>query len=605
MSGVKTTGYLLGVVLLLTEPPAAQKSSSGPPAGVVLGSVIDGTNGSPVGGAVVEIAPSAATVSPANRRTVIANADGRFVLWGLQGGQYRISASYPGYLAQPYAQRGQAAGEAIAVPAGPQPLRITLRLWSASNLNGVVLDDLGEPAVGVKVHALQRTMTARGLQLVAVAVVETDDRGTYRIAPLSAGDYIVAVPSSVTSVPVSSVDWYRQSIASGRSPREMSRVLGESGAPTPASTGMLVARHFLLTPSGVKANDPTISSSGAVMISPTLFYSDAHSLDGAHPITLAPGQQEVAVNFRLAREPSVSVTGVVIGPNGPVPHVGLQMFPATRLTRERFECARTLTDAGGRFTMLGIAPGEHVIEVSWIPEGSEVLLGREAISIQGRDITDVQVVLQPAVSLAGRIETGPSPKDSPAPDWGQIRVSLVPVDDDVEYSVRVSADGSFRINGIAGKRYFVTATAPNPWILDDVMVDARNVMDAGITLAESGSPTVVLHLTPDAGEIAGVVDDAFVARLGARIVVIPAAYDRWVQGGRAPFRSAIGTADTAGSFRISGVIPGEYFVAAVSPEVVIDMRDQRALGRLARVATPIEIRRAARAYLRLRVASVR
>src|SRR5439155_18345099 len=77
---------------------------------------------------------------------------------------------------------------------------LEIRLWRLGSITGRVLDERGEPAVGVAVRAFSTAWVAGHTQLVGTDVVTTDDRGEYRLANLMPGKYAVSVLSVQSTV---------------------------------------------------------------------------------------------------------------------------------------------------------------------------------------------------------------------------------------------------------------------------------------------------------------------------------------------------------------------------------------------------------------------
>ena len=173
-------------------PPAAATA-------LILGHVVDGSSGEPIPEAVVTLRtggargragmpqPTGNPATDAAMEAVMANlqagrgrgstdqrlltgADGRFVYHSLAPGHYSISASLDGYAASPGLGIGRG-GLVAAMPSTETPsslvmtegqiLRdVKLRLWKLGSIAGTVLDDLGDPAVGLTVQVMRRLMVA-------------------------------------------------------------------------------------------------------------------------------------------------------------------------------------------------------------------------------------------------------------------------------------------------------------------------------------------------------------------------------------------------------------------------------------------------------------
>ncbi|HEX7780063.1 MAG TPA: carboxypeptidase-like regulatory domain-containing protein, partial [Vicinamibacterales bacterium] len=205
--------------------------AQGPPGdGSVSGHVVDARTGRPVAGAsveihslrdlrtpygpIIEISMDAATaqkrgVSPPQQTKT--GPDGAFTFRGLLPGRHGISARAGGYLVTSLDRHPPPVGEhspspAVVVQAGQHLSALVLFAWKPATLAGEVVDDTGDPAIKVAVAALRETMLGGRRRLEMVAQTASDDRGTYRFSELRPGRYVVAVPSTVITVPRAVVD---------------------------------------------------------------------------------------------------------------------------------------------------------------------------------------------------------------------------------------------------------------------------------------------------------------------------------------------------------------------------------------------------------------
>jgi hypothetical protein len=139
----------------------------------------------------------------------MADDQGRFVFTGLPAGQYRVLSDQFGYV---YGSSVRRASPAMPLPIdltdGQRFTEATILMWRFVSLSGRVVDEAGEPMVGVRVFALGRSV--RNGQAVlepafdggAIRYFVTDDRGVYRASLLPPGDYTIAVPATVSTFPV-------------------------------------------------------------------------------------------------------------------------------------------------------------------------------------------------------------------------------------------------------------------------------------------------------------------------------------------------------------------------------------------------------------------
>ena len=192
-----------------------------PRSALVVGQVLDAGTGSPISGVLVEISMQRTLSPPAfpgsipaasNQLTetprVLTGSDGRFVFRKLPKGSFRLTAVKPGYLNGAYGRRRPAGDAQILVLFdGQKAGGLRIYLWRHSAVSGVVVDEAGEPVVGIQMRAFLRTIQAGQRRFVNAGTVGwTDDRGVYRIHGLFPGDYLVAAVSTKVSVPVSAAE---------------------------------------------------------------------------------------------------------------------------------------------------------------------------------------------------------------------------------------------------------------------------------------------------------------------------------------------------------------------------------------------------------------
>jgi hypothetical protein len=169
-------------------------------------------------------------------------------------GNYVVRApSAPGYLVGGYGQnRPYGPVQPITLSADDSKIGdLTIRLWKTSAIGDTVVDETGEPLVGLSVTALRRTLANGMVRLASATTASTDDRGVYRMPTLGPGDYLVAVTASLTTIPTSTADAFAQAMNSGGSfvNSEIYRSMMSSGMPLPSSGGYRVG-DLILTASG-------------------------------------------------------------------------------------------------------------------------------------------------------------------------------------------------------------------------------------------------------------------------------------------------------------------------------------------------------------------
>jgi protocatechuate 3,4-dioxygenase beta subunit len=381
--------FVVGMVALTSGLAAAQAPLQNQPPrgrGFIVGQVVDADGGRPIPAAMVQLgggpaAPAEAgllppemAVMPSPPRQVIADASGRFIFRELAAGGYSIRANAPGFLFGSYgaSRPGGLAQSVILERDDDRKGGLVIRLWKAAAVSGRIVDEFGEPAIGVQVRIYRRAFSAGRLRLSTGGFASTDDRGTYRFAGLTPGEYVVVVLSSATTVPVSVTEAYFQAItAGGAATEQFSNERTSSGAPFPSTSGFRVGEYVLATDAG-RGGTPIAAPAedGRVMNVPSTFYPGVTSVTQAGVLGLGSGEERTGVDFQLKPRRAVSVSGIVTGPDGPVANIGIRLLiPGAEefTTPTGMDAAVTQTDATGRFTMLGVTPGTYTLQCIRVP----------------------------------------------------------------------------------------------------------------------------------------------------------------------------------------------------------------------------------------------
>src|SRR5262249_13344994 len=133
------------------------------------------------------------TVQTAPR--VMTAVDGRFVFRDLARGRYTLEATAAGYLTgQVGPSRPGGAVRAVDLTTDEKLRDVTIRLWRPAAVTGRVTDEAGDSAAGVQVKVLRRTSVSGELRWLTAGSALADDRGIYRLADLSPGEYVVGIP---------------------------------------------------------------------------------------------------------------------------------------------------------------------------------------------------------------------------------------------------------------------------------------------------------------------------------------------------------------------------------------------------------------------------
>jgi hypothetical protein len=658
---------LAAVGILSFDARAARQEPLPPPpptgTALILGRVVDGDTGKPVQGAILTLANYAGRWT----RSILTDADGHFVLANLPAGSFLLSAVKGGYHDGAFGRlrpEGVEQTFELDLSGGERRGDVVVRVWKHASITGTVVDDMGDPVVGLEVRAYARTFVAGRARLSARAFhAQTDDRGVYRIPRLAAGDYVVAVPMSTNTAPIAAIEAYKQMPRSDPSWESAYATLAGAGMniSLPGSSNVTrvgdLARDI---PPGTATLSAT-SESGARLGYQTQFYPGATTASEARTLTLGSGEERSAVDFQLRLVRTARVSGTLTGPDGgPAPNMALHLVPGGEELPDDLPVARTLTDARGNFTFLGVPPGQyqlHGLKAPRMPGEGMMSVGaymigggdvtimtpREVpipkpppgapdptlwtsvpVSVGDSDVQGVPVALHHGARVGGRVELAGAPPGSIDKGLGQVRVSMERTDGRAPAAtispdmfgeeegglgrVRVEADGTFQTAELPPGRYLVQATAPENavWFLSASRWAGRDVTDTVIELGDRAVTDLVLTFTKTPARLSGTVRAASGAiDPGATVLIFPTTPAGWVDCGAHPSKIRSGRVGRDGAFSIAGLPPGEYFAAAVDDDVNTQSLDPRILESLARGATRLSLADAEQKSQDLRVIRIR
>src|SRR5262245_56084066 len=314
VAGILVVSVFFAVSAQQSVPRAgpAQGSAGGNPtsAGLILGRVVDATTNRPVSGAVATLTGLTQTTGPTGGTTLtsMTSGDGYFLFRGLAKGSYPINVTAPGYLSGSNGRvQPEGPSRSVVVDQDQRVLDVTIRMWRYASITGRVIDESGEPAVGIGVAAVPRGGSGRPL---AATTIQTDDRGIYRIASLAPGDYFVVIPQVTNVIPTSAREMFRDDARSA----DLRRTLPPGMYPltTPKGGGVRVGDLEMLP--GRVAAQP--QPGGAMLGYQTTYYSGATSIASATAVTVGSGEQRAGVDLQLKLSPMLRVSGYILRPDG-------------------------------------------------------------------------------------------------------------------------------------------------------------------------------------------------------------------------------------------------------------------------------------------------
>jgi hypothetical protein len=206
------------------------------------------------------------------------------------------------------------------------------------------------------------------------------------------------------------------------------------------------------------------------------------------------------------------------------------------------------------------------------------------VGVEGRDVTDVALNLQPGMTISGRVTFNGTAAQPPA-DLTTVRVNLRPIDNQPGFAApgaQLDAVGNFSINGVPPGRYAVggnvnsagrgtptptptaTATATTAsWSLKSAVVNGIDALDFPFEIKPNDSPSGMLVTFTDRTQaLSGTLQDATGRPTSDyTIVLFPADTRYWTPQSRRIQSTRPGT---DGTFTFSGFPAGQYRLTAVT-----------------------------------------
>ena len=622
------SSLLLALLLAQTPAPSPSSGQIQPADALVAGRVVDAVTGKAVTGVVVTLTPRAAPGAPplpvpargeipdptTQPVRVLVDAGGRFAFTALRAGHYDVTAARRGYVAGAFGKlRADGAGIPFALDPSERRTDVVIRVWKHASIAGIVVDEANEPVVGVSVFLQRREWIGGELRLnAAPSTATTDDRGAYRIGSLLPGDYLVVVPSTQDTIPTSALDQVTTNPSPPPDIRDAVATVAGQALPL-GHRDVQRAGDFVLhgRPRAVITPDPT--SDGGVTVYPTAYLPEAPgTVSTATLITLAASEARVVTPIRLRPTSSVRVSGLVTGPSGPAALFTLVLAPVAAdgfASEYGFEAARTVTNAAGEYTFLGVTPGVYRMRGSVVspappPPGAAApgyavappvptLWLSETITVGARDVT-LPLTAHSGFTVSGHVvfegqRAPPKPEQTTRGLVSIARADGRQVRDLLGRDAGAVQPGTFQWADIAGGRYVFRVAAPSGWSLKSITRGGQDAIDAPFDLTEDISNVVVTFTDRPTSVRGTALTTAGAPDADALVIIFPVTPQRWTDAGRSPIQMRTARPSPSGAYSFSGLPPGSYFIAAVHDASASTWQTARFLEALSRQATRLRL----------------
>ncbi len=506
---------------------------------VIRGRVVDGATGKLIRQARVVLSVANPTpTTPRADRITRTDDDGRFEVKDVPQGQYTLSVSKSRYVTAIHGQtRPDTPGKPIDVGLDGPTIVVTLR--RAAVITGRVLDDLGEPVANAPVQAMKAGYRKGFRTLVPVGrLALTNDLGDYRLTGLASGEYFVAA-------------WER---------------LESFGSSAEADIGL------------------------ARMLSP-----GTRDTRQARVVATVGGEDVAGVDITLAVAQTSALSGIVTGASG-APAGGARLV--LQAIDEEFggvgSEATSLPE--GSYVFSKVLPGRYELHARWSSGPGQFQGAVIPITIAGADMV-VPVALIEAGNLRGRIVLPENAALEPA----DVRLMAAPVADTNVFGTGfggpIRADWTFYWATLIAPRVIRVSFLPPGWRVSAVIRGNADISDTPTLFKNPDAVEVVL--SRDAAQLTGTaVGDDGKAAPDFTAVVFSEESGRWTYWSRFIHTAR---ADQRGEFKLDGLSPGRYLIAAVASVEPDQWLNTEYLEHLRAVATPVTLEAGDRRALSLKV----
>jgi hypothetical protein len=534
-----------------------------PPGGVIAGTLTSADLGQPVRRAQVRLV----STSPRATRTAATDAEGRFAFHGLAAAEYTLSASKAGYLEMVYGARRPGAGVAgtpIRLAAGERLNTIALRIPRGGVISGNVVDEFGDAAFGVPVRAMRLSFMMNGERTAdAAGQAVTDDLGGYRIAGLLPGEYVVS------AVPRDNV-----AAAAGMAAELKNRAAAVAAAGRTAPDLQAMA-------DATKPPDAT----GYVPV----YFGGTSSPSAATRVAVGISAHAGGVDLKLEVVKTAQISGTLTHPDGTPASGRVQLIDPAMPIANLGVWFRNATP-GGKFSFPGLVPGSYVVtaQAGSSTSATGVLTASATVDAVSGDIAVVTLPLQRGVSVSGRLDLRSIKATS-----RKIQLELRPIPTAADWEMATltaspDVEGRFAFSGVPPARYRVTVSGlPDGWAIATAVFDGRDAADYLLHVRDEHVTDGIMTFTAGTSEMAGVTSNAPGEPVSDRtIVLFPSDRNLWLPQSR---RIHVTQPGQDGRYRIRGLPPGEYLVAAVDAPEAGQQFDPAFLAQLVPVSTPVTL----------------
>jgi hypothetical protein len=378
-----------------------------------------------------------------------------------------------------------------------------------------------------------------------------------------------------------------------------------------------------------RASIAPASADGSVRTYPITFHPASRRLETAAPVSVDAGRDLRGIDIRVTPVAGTRLSGRLDG-SARVP-LGLSlrlMLPGTENLGGGSEVATTSVEPDGRFTCLGVPPGDYTLDASRTlsefvvrgtrnqynplaetpnfnglmtsapvragPAGTRInyrvgtgedVLVRESITVrEGGAIADLTAHPRRGAVMVVRVAW-----DGPALNVRGVIASPVGADSAAQvFGLLSSSNSDVTLAGLQPGRYNLSPAGGAR--VKSVICGGQDMTNAPIAVLDAQLRSCEMTLTRAAATVTGsVFDPAGQPAADAGVIVFPVEPAQWSDYGPDPARIRVVPVDYSGKYAVSDLPAGEYYVAARPLTELEDWQNPDFLKGVAERSTPVHL----------------
>jgi protocatechuate 3,4-dioxygenase beta subunit len=446
--------------------------------------------------------------SPQQGYAAASDAQGNFTFDDLEPGHYTLSSERAGYLRIVYTASSSGPTAVLDLTSGQTLTGISIRMTPQALISGRVTDENGDPYPNIRVNLARWAYAGGQKRLQTSNGGGTDAEGNFSIGDLAAGSYYV----TASAQPV---------------------VLNNAIQKGPEETYV------------------------------NTYYPGVTDPSGAIPVQVTAGGIVRGTEIRMRKVQAYRVRGKLAGRAGEAvqPNSSLRLTSKDGTNLRQQLVSSVLRD--GSFNFERVIPGTYILETQGGGPNTSGM-ARQIVTVGGADVDDIVLSLMPGAEITGQISIDgagpPHQAQQPGTPGVNAQPAIVLSSDTIGNRGQTNDDGTFAIHKIMPAVYQVSVQPlPQGTYVKSIRFGSQDLMKTALDLTGGSGGTLNVVLSPNAGDISGVVHGADGTPLWSVLVTL------WTPGipaeGVTDF-TKIASTDVNGQFKFASLPPGDYRIAA-------------------------------------------